>query len=161
LSCHNAANDETRSWIFTVAPFLERVDDVRICPDDKNGPGRRAERLTSYVMNAYLTDEPLDLFITNINRLTAASKTLVGFEIADLKLPSIENDHAHNHGWFTRTNLARRRVFQAIETDAAVHRHGGASHLLYADWHVAIVSAETVAEWAETQTPTDNFCIPK
>jgi prepilin-type processing-associated H-X9-DG protein len=52
-------------------------------------------------------------------------------------------------------------VLQKIEADAAIERHAGSSHFLYADWHVGPTPAVTVAEWADTQTPTDNFCLPK
>lgn len=158
---HNELGDVEQSWIYTVAPFMESVDTIRICPDDLKAADRLQERLTSYVMNAYLTDEPQSLAVTDRNRLRETSKTLVAFEIADQKAPIIENDHVHNHGWFTSLTVARKQVLQKIEADAAIHRHAGGSHLLYADWHVTPVPATVVAEWAETQTPTDNFCLPK
>jgi prepilin-type N-terminal cleavage/methylation domain-containing protein/prepilin-type processing-associated H-X9-DG protein len=158
---HNATGDADRSWIYTVAPFMESVDAIRICPDDQKAADRREARLTSYVMNAYLTDEPRTLAVTNRNKLSATSKTLAAFEIADQKAPIIENDHVHNHAWFTSLTVARKQVLQKIEADAAIHRHAGGSHFLYADWRVAPVAAEVVAEWADTQTPTDNFCLPR
>ena len=158
---HNEANEAERSWIFTVAPFMESVDAIRICPDDTKAAERAEAKLTSYAMNAYLTDEPRTLAVTNRNKLRASSKTLVAFEIADQKAPIIENDHVHNHAWFTSLTVARKQVLGKIEADAAIHRHAGASHFLYADWHVEPVSALTVAEWANTQSPTDNFCVPQ
>ena len=158
---HNEANDVELSWIYTIAPFMESVDAIRICPDDTKAAERREEKLTSYVMNAYLTDEPRTLAVTNRNKLRASSKTLVAFEIADQKAPIIENDHVHNHAWFTSLTVARKQVLGKIEGDAAIHRHAGGSHFLYADWHVQTVSAITVAEWANTQSPTDNFCVPQ
>ena len=158
---HNAKNDMRQSWIFTVAPFMESVDSARICPNDSRAAERAAERLTSYVMNAYLTDEPRSLAITNHNKLRSSSKTLVCFELADTKAAIIENDHVHNHGWFTLLNIARRQVLQKIELDAAIRRHSDASHLLYADWHVESVPATTIAEWASSQTATANFCLPQ
>jgi len=158
---HNHVGDAERSWIYTVAPFMESVDAVRICPDDLKAATRLDEGLTSYVMNAYLTDEPRSLAITNRNKLREASKTLVTFELADQKAPIIENDHVHNHAWFTSLTVARKQVLQKIEADAAIGRHAGGSHFLYADWHVAPVPAITVADWADAQTPTDNFCLPR
>jgi prepilin-type processing-associated H-X9-DG protein len=112
-------------------------------------------------MNAYLTDEPRSFAVTNHNKLRASSKTLVAFEIADQKAPIIENDHVHNHAWFTSLTVARKQVLQKIEADAAIERHAGSSHFLYADWHVGPTPAVTVAEWADTQTPADNFCLPR
>jgi prepilin-type processing-associated H-X9-DG protein len=158
---HNEANEAERSWIFTVAPFMESVDAIRICPEDTKAAERATAKLTSYAMNAYLTDEPRTLAVTNRDKLRASSKTLVAFEIADQKAPIIENDHVHNHAWFTSLTVARKQVLGKIEADAAIHRHAGVSQFLYADWHVEAVSALTVAEWANTQSPTDNFCVPQ
>ena len=158
---HNQSGDVEQSWIYTVAPFMESVDAIRICPDDRKAADRLDQKLTSYVMNAYLTDEPRSFAVTNHNKLRESSKTLVAFEIADQKAPIIENDHVHNHAWFTSLTVARKQVLQKIEADAAIERHAGSSHFLYADWHVGPTPAVTVAEWADTQTPTDNFCIPK
>jgi prepilin-type N-terminal cleavage/methylation domain-containing protein/prepilin-type processing-associated H-X9-DG protein len=158
---HNQSGDVEQSWIYTVAPFMESVDAIRICPDDRKAADRLDQKLTSYVMNAYLTDEPRSFAVTNHNKLRESSKTLVAFEIADQKAPIIENDHVHNHAWFTSLTVARKQVLQKIEADAAIERHAGSSHFLYADWHIGPTPAVTVAEWADTQTPTDNFCIPK
>ena len=158
---HNQSGDLEQSWIYTVAPFMESVDAIRICPDDLKAADRLDQKLTSYVMNAYLTDEPRSFAVTNHNKLRASSKTLVAFEIADQKAPIIENDHVHNHAWFTSLTVARKQVLQKIEADAAIERHAGSSHFLYADWHIGPTPAVTVAEWADTQTPTDNFCLPK
>ena len=158
---HNQSGDVEQSWIYTVAPFMESVDAIRICPDDRKAADRLDQKLTSYVMNAYLTDEPRSFAVTNHNKLRESSKTLVAFEIADQKAPIIENDHVHNHAWFTSLTVARKQVLQKIEADAAIERHAGSSHFLYADWHIGPTPAVTVAEWADTQTPTDNFCLPK
>jgi prepilin-type N-terminal cleavage/methylation domain-containing protein/prepilin-type processing-associated H-X9-DG protein len=158
---HNQSGDLEQSWIYTVAPFMESVDAIRICPDDLKAADRLDQKLTSYVMNAYLTDEPRSFAVTNHNKLRASSKTLVAFEIADQKAPIIENDHVHNHAWFTSLTVARKQVLQKIEADAAIERHAGSSHFLYADWHVGPTPAVTVAEWADTQTPADNFCLPR
>jgi prepilin-type N-terminal cleavage/methylation domain-containing protein/prepilin-type processing-associated H-X9-DG protein len=158
---HNQSGDVEQSWIYTVAPFMESVDAIRICPDDLKAADRLDQKLTSYVMNAYLTDEPRSFAVTNHNKLRASSKTLVAFEIADQKAPIIENDHVHNHAWFTSLTVARKQVLQKIEADAAIERHAGSSHFLYADWHVGPTPAVTVAEWADTQTPADNFCLPR
>jgi prepilin-type N-terminal cleavage/methylation domain-containing protein/prepilin-type processing-associated H-X9-DG protein len=158
---HNQSGDLEQSWIYTVAPFMESVDAIRICPDDLKAADRLDQKLTSYVMNAYLTDEPRSFAVTNYNKLRASSKTLAAFEIADQKAPIIENDHVHNHAWFTSLTVARKQVLQKIEADAAIERHAGSSHFLYADWHVGPTPAVTVAEWADTQTPADNFCLPR
>jgi len=158
---HNEANDEQRSWIYTIAPFMESVDAVRICPDDRKATERLSERLTSYVMNAYLTDEGGSGSVTNRNKLQTVSKTLVAFEIADQKAATIENDHLHNHAWFTDLSVARKEVLSKIRSDAAIERHANASHFLYADWRVESVDSTTISDWAATQTRMNNFCLPK
>ena len=158
---HNEANDETLSWIYTVAPFMESVDAVRICPDDKRATERLGERLSSYVMNVYLTGEGGSRAVTSRNKLQATSKTLVAFEIADAKLATIENDHVHNHGWFTPTTVAAKTVLGKIEADMATRRHAEGTHLLFADWRVDYVDAVTIGTWAGTQSHTDNFVLPK
>jgi len=149
--------EEDASWIYTIAPFMENVDEIRICPDDPKRRERLDDRLTSYVMNAYLTSEPSTLFVTNYNQLQATSKTVVCFELADQKAAIIENDHVHNHGWFT----GAPGVLGRIERDIATRRHSEGTHMLFADWHVEIVPQATIAGWAVSQTPTDNFCVPK
>jgi len=153
--------DEDDSWIYTVAPFMESVDAVRICPDDQKTQERLEARLSSYVMNAYLTSEPATLAVTNRNRLQATSKTVVCFELADHKPATIDSDHVHNHAWFTTLNLARRLVMGRIEGDIATRRHADGTHILYADWHVDLVPETTLAEWAVTQKKNDNFTTPK
>jgi prepilin-type processing-associated H-X9-DG protein/prepilin-type N-terminal cleavage/methylation domain-containing protein len=152
---------EESSWIYTIGPFMENVDAIRICPDDPKFQERLAARLTSYVMNAYLTDEPATLFVTNYNQLQATSKTVVCFELADHKPAVIEYDHVHNHAWFTDFNLARGRVLGRIESDIATRRHAEGTHMLFADWHVELVPQATIAGWAVSQEKDDNFCIPK
>jgi len=157
---HNEADDEALSWIYTVAPFMESVDAVRICPDDARAAERLRARMASYVMNAYLTSEPVD-GITQQNKLRAQSKTVALFELADPKPATIDSDHVHNHAWFTTLTVARKQVLDRIKTDVAIARHGGCAHLVYADWHVESVPEATFADWAATQTPADNFCRPK
>ncbi len=150
-----------KSWIYTVAPFMESVDAIRICPDDPKGQERLEAKLTSYVMNAYLTTEPTTLAVTNREKLTATSKTVVTFELADHKAATNDSDHVHNHAWFTTLNIARRLVMTRIEADITTHRHSDGTHFLYADWHVDLVPEATIAEWAATQKKNDNFTTPK
>ena len=75
-----------KAWIYTIAPFMESVDAIRICPDDKFGPDRYRLHMTSYVMNGYLSTEAGTKFI-NFNKLQEKSKTILMFEISDTKDP--------------------------------------------------------------------------
>jgi len=153
--------NEEDSWIYTVAPFMENVDEIRICPEDPKGGERLAAKLTSYVLNTYLTDEPATLAVTNRNKLQATSKTVVCFVLADHKPAVIDSDHVHNHAWFTTLNLARGLVMSRMEADIATKRFAGGTHLLYADWRVDLIPEATLAEWAVSQKRDDNFTTPK
>jgi prepilin-type N-terminal cleavage/methylation domain-containing protein/prepilin-type processing-associated H-X9-DG protein len=161
---HTAGGDPNKSWIYTVAPFMESVDAVRVCPDDKKGAERLSARLTSYVMNAYLTSEPTGhparYLVTNRDKLRQTSKTVVAFELSDQKAVSADDDHLHNHLWFTQDTVARRTVLKEIRDDVSIERHAGASHFLFADWRVASIPNSQVAAWAATQNRTNNFCLP-
>ncbi len=52
---HEVAEEE-HSWIYELRPFYEDVDAVRMCPDDQKRDERFAMKLTSYVINQWLTD---------------------------------------------------------------------------------------------------------
>jgi prepilin-type N-terminal cleavage/methylation domain-containing protein/prepilin-type processing-associated H-X9-DG protein len=157
---HNEADDEKLSWVYTVAPFMESVDAVRVCPDDKLAADRLREKMTSYVFNSYLTSEPTG-GVTNHGKLQAASKTVALFELADHKPATIDSDHVHNQNWFTTLTVARKQVLDKIRADVSIDRHGGGAHLVYADWRVEWVPDSTIGEWATTQKAADNFCRPK
>ena len=43
------------AWIHKLAPYLESVDEIRICPDDVVRRDRREHDDTSFALNAYLT----------------------------------------------------------------------------------------------------------
>lgn len=157
-----------RAWIYTIAPFMEDVDQIRICPTDPAAEIRLLGKGTSYTLNGYLSAEAKPSY-ANRKRLPEMSKTIIGFELSESKdslamrtgNPADVNvfaDHVHSFDWFKASNLSPvNKVFAAVEKEVAVERHGGASHMLYADNHVELVSAEQVHEWA--QTPF-NFALP-
>jgi prepilin-type processing-associated H-X9-DG protein len=91
-------------WIQQIAPFVESVDAIRLCPDDPLGslrmnglpgtgvafadpqhaePTKRFTPQTSYVANGYLSfDDTVarSKGINNLNKLVARSKTVMLFE---------------------------------------------------------------------------------
>ena len=79
---HAGATPGDRSWIYTLAPFLENVDELRICPEDRLIDERRKARGTSYCINDYLSSKG-DENATNLRQLTATSRTILMFEGAD------------------------------------------------------------------------------
>lgn len=48
--------DKAESWIFSLAPYLESVDDVRLCPEDLRRIEQASGRDTSYAFNGYLRE---------------------------------------------------------------------------------------------------------
>ena len=89
------ARDRTESWVFSLAPYMEKVDEVRLCPDDLARQEDRSGRVTSYAINGYLrqtsrlenlvfegtSDESLlDDFADRLQAVGATHKTLVMFE---------------------------------------------------------------------------------
>jgi len=154
------------SWIYTIADHIEKVDEIRLCPDDFLLPERRYMKSTSYVLNDYLVEENVPGVVRNLNKLRATSKTIVMFEGMDgrnFKPPkdphqynaatdeyiyaSKKLDHTHSTQWFSDLNKALGSIDQAVKNDIQPDRHFNASHWLYADGHVDVVTAEAVNEW--------------
>jgi prepilin-type N-terminal cleavage/methylation domain-containing protein len=140
-----------KSWIYTLAPFMEDVDAIRICPDDQKGSDRLAQKMTSYVMNSYISNSDLHGAILNRNKLLSLSlsKTMIVFELTDRQNRPVSDfdDHVEAHRWFTASNIREQRVFDAVQGEISVDRHGAAAHYLFADSRVALISSETISQW--------------
>ena len=67
LTSHTSDTDAsglyTKAWIYTIAPFMEDVDAIRICPDDPHGDERLAIKMTSYALSGYLSTEGIPPFL--------------------------------------------------------------------------------------------------
>lgn len=155
------ARDRAESWVKSLAPYMENVDEVRLCPDDLPRQEAKSSRVTSYAMNGYLrkptrlerllyegtADEPVLLeFADRLHKVGATSKTFVVFEAGQ----SVEAayDHIHTWEWFTEQNPTPKARLEKIRTDVAVDRHqGGVANYLYADGHVDAIASEQVSEW--------------
>jgi prepilin-type N-terminal cleavage/methylation domain-containing protein/prepilin-type processing-associated H-X9-DG protein len=165
---HSGAN---KSWIYTVADHLEKVDEIRLCPDDYLLFERRYMKSTSYVLNDYLVVEKVAGAVRNLNKLQATSRTMVTFEGADRREndPSKGDphkydatkdeyvyahpkyDHAHASTWFSQLNIDWGLVESAVKTDIQLDRHANASHYLYADGHVDSIAASQIEEWIDNR----------
>lgn len=145
------------SWIYTLAPFMENVDVVRICPADPQQEERLREKLTSYAMNGYLSvvaelefesgERPrkVDGTATRLRQVKCTSRTIAMFEASEL-----HTDHVHSYDWFTEPNLLDNRVFEAVSHDVAVDRHSGnMANYLYVDGHVRSISVEQISQWCQ------------
>ena len=151
----------TKAWIYTIAPYLEDVDAIRICPSDQLGRLRMLGKGTSYTLNGYLSKEARPPFDTR-RKVIATSQTIIAFELSEKKDPGLAktedpanideyNDHVHSFNWFNTSNINNNEVVKAIDKEIAIDRHNGTSHFLYADGHVELISVEQIEEWAQEQ----------
>jgi len=162
LTTHTSDTDTaglyTKAWIYTIAPFMEDVDAIRICPDDPHGDERLKIKMTSYALNGYLTIEaPPPLQYLNATKLKATSKTILMFELADTKPLDLTSDDVHCFNWFVKSAITSGSVFNNIKGDVQTDRHGGSANYLYADGHVERITETQISTWA---TQPFDFAIP-
>lgn len=155
--------DFTQTWIYTLAPFLENVDSVRVCPSDDDGIERVKNEATSYVLNEYVV-VPGEGEQLSLDRMPAKSQTIVVFEVADKAGFSIYQDHTHSRNWVRRPyERSWNRVLSDIQPDR--HRLGNATQLslggdanyLYADGHV---KSHQAVEMKARIDQRENFARP-
>jgi prepilin-type processing-associated H-X9-DG protein/prepilin-type N-terminal cleavage/methylation domain-containing protein len=145
------------SWIYTLGSYVEQVDAIRICPDDIQGPERRAVNGTSYLINGYLSIKKPDS-VLNYKRLRSTSKTIMSLEASDQLAVGATKDHCHPFNWFSATNITNGTVLTAMQAEVQTNRHAGQSHYLYADGHVDGISEAQIAEWVNESS---NFAKPQ
>lgn len=155
-SSHTAEGDEKKAWIYTLGPFMESVDRIRICPDDPRRDERLAAKGTSYVLNGYIVVPRPDACL-RIDDCQATSRMITVFEGADALEIGGESDHAHSYDWFRDSNYQRGIVWESITADIQVDRHGDVSNYLYADGHVETLSAGQIRQWVDQKF---NFAQP-
>ena len=154
------------SWIYTLAPNLESVDAIRICPDDFLLPEREMVYGSSYVVSDFLTARGVQGSVRSINKLQATSKTMIVFEGADkrernpitykesrrMEYADPKSDHTHSSSWFSKANtedMSEGLVRKAIKADIQLDRHTDTSHYLYVDGHVEVISRTQIEEWID------------
>ncbi len=160
-------NATSESWIYTLQPYLEDVDLMRICPDDPARLERYANDETSYVLNGYLAVE-IDLnlpggkvirnihgAVKKIDKIKATSKTIAMFEGGE----GAHGEHVHSYDWFNEGNINQGTVVDFVSSEVDVDRHGsGTANYLYLDGHVSRISAEQIREWCDEPF---NFAKPQ
>ena len=156
------ADDRKDSWIFTLAPYMESVDAIRLCPEDLARIERTEGRETSYAMNGYLQDpakaygslppgvSPPEGMTGSLYDLQSTHATIMMFEAGTLV--EVNYDHVESQDWFSEQNLKHNAATQAVWGDVtlevAVDRHqGGLANYLYADGHVKAITSEEIAAW--------------
>lgn len=144
----NVHHSDEASWLYTLSPYIEGVDEIRICPDDPNGESRLKGTEfagTSYIISEFVSTEATEGAVLNLHRLKATSKLVIMFEAADKIGP--RDDHAHVSSWYSLVHMTNKDVFLAMQKEAAVARHGQWANYLYADGHVNSHSRSEVEEW--------------
>jgi prepilin-type N-terminal cleavage/methylation domain-containing protein/prepilin-type processing-associated H-X9-DG protein len=150
--------DFDESWINTLAPYLERVDAIRLCPEDAQRLEGASGRRTSYAQNGYLrepTDADLivyphlaDDLVSRLDELPATHETIVAFEAGNRVQLTL--DHVDSWTWFSEDYPTARDGWERVQAEVAVERHGGAgANYLYADGHVGNIPASQIQEWVE------------
>lgn len=168
-SSHTVNVNFDRSWIYTLAPYLENVDAIRICPRDPQRDDRLKNKGTSYVLNEYVCvpgeDECLKLY-----HVPDSSQTITVFIVSDTTAngkptaTGTGNDHTHSRGWQPDKPGAWKRVCNDISPDRHVMGFGredhtsGTSNYLFADGHVEAIAAEAMNRRIDEG---DNFAKPR
>ncbi len=155
------------SWIFSLAPYLDNVHEVRICPVDPRAEKmRETDYATSYIMNDLIftpaEDEfgrPIGADYRHIDSLQTPSLTKLAFIEADHRGISPTDDHTHAGQWANN--------WQAVVGDIAPDRHrsgsrnadrtNGSANYLYADGHVATLAAGEIRRRIEAG---ENIALP-
>jgi prepilin-type N-terminal cleavage/methylation domain-containing protein/prepilin-type processing-associated H-X9-DG protein len=152
------ADGAKRSWVYSLAPYLESVDQIRICPEDLFWRERLDAGATSYVINDHLAADNVPHAVRNINQLLATSRTIAVMEGANDREPHPKYDHAEASQWFSQRNRDWGLVSAAVYRDLQVDRHAQSAHYLYVDAHVGTIPAEQIESWIAANI---NFALPE
>ncbi|MCL4788309.1 MAG: type II secretion system GspH family protein, partial [Verrucomicrobia bacterium] len=103
---HGAGGDTNRSWIAGLAPYVGKVDEIRLCPADPKGRERLAAGGTSYVLNEYTSVPQVGLFggvvgtdYRKLDALKRPTDTHTVFITSDRTDLGISSDHTHSRSW--------------------------------------------------------------
>jgi prepilin-type processing-associated H-X9-DG protein/prepilin-type N-terminal cleavage/methylation domain-containing protein len=142
-----------QSWVFALAPWVESVDAIRVCPEDRYFDERTQVKASSYVINEYLADKSLDDAASNFKQLSATSRTMLLFEGAepeylDDDLSRLrEKEHAHCANWFKALWKLKGSVLEKIQDDIQIDRHMDTANYAFVDGHVETIAAEQIQQW--------------
>ena len=133
------------SWIYQLADYLGKMDEVRVCPADEPDRQRTVinRKATSYVLNDIVFDpDEYGPQYNSLQNLPYPARTALLFILsADLNI-SPTWDHAHCADWYSWGALTA-----GIEVDRhrvgarAADRCKGSTNILYADGHVENIKA--------------------
>jgi prepilin-type N-terminal cleavage/methylation domain-containing protein/prepilin-type processing-associated H-X9-DG protein len=148
-----------QAWIYSVAPYMESVDSVRICPDDRIARERLEAKRTSYTLNGWMSDgdPPFDA----LHKIKETSRSILAFELAEAQGISVFKDHVHSFNWFSDANKADGFVFDAVRLEVSTGRHLGVANYLYCDGHVAAIAEDTIQTWCSPPWQSPEFSRPR
>lgn len=170
----HSTGDVEQTWIYTLAPYLGDVNQVRICPADPKGAERLEEMGTSYVLNEFMVvpRNPAvasDVDALRLDRVAQPSRSMTVFIISDQRGTATTEDHTHSRNWFKAPWTA---CWTRVCADISPGRHGGrawngvlgSSNYLFADGHVEIIAASEMKQRTDSissaMDPTQNFARP-
>lgn len=150
------------SWIYTLGPFVEDVEVIRMCPDDLRGAEwfESNKKATSYVINEFISRK-LPESVLFLHKMRETSKTIILFERSDHENREVGDEHCHPSEWYSSTYVKAGIVWEVILTEINPARHREASNYLYADAHVETIPRQTVFEWVQQDIANGtNFAKP-
>jgi prepilin-type N-terminal cleavage/methylation domain-containing protein/prepilin-type processing-associated H-X9-DG protein len=173
---HHATIDpgDEQSWVYTLGPFIENVDQIRVCPRDREAEQWPKQReTTSYVINEYVSMQSYDAQ-RNLHKMKDISHTLTVFEGSDDRYQTAKEsdqslllyEHAHPSVWFSERNIRKKLVWWSLIREIQPDRHWssyaddrsqGISHYLYADGHVEKLTGDAIHTFADRG---ENFAKP-
>jgi len=155
----NAHAGAGKSWIFTLAPYLESLDAVRICPLDPNAQARLQNKQTSYVISGYITSSSRPESVREYRKLKAPSRTITVCEGSNQRsVSNLGAEHTHPWNWFSAANISAGTVWTEALKEIQPDQHmGDSANFLFADAHVETISAFDIRQRAEAG---DNFALP-
>jgi prepilin-type processing-associated H-X9-DG protein/prepilin-type N-terminal cleavage/methylation domain-containing protein len=154
---HRGAGNGDRSWVYSLAPYVESVDAIRVCPEDRYFDERLRVKASSYVINEYLADRSIEDAAWNLRMLSATSQTMLMLEGAEPdpeRLPKDLSDlrkveHAHCADWFSPLWVKMGRVVLQIKNDVQIDRHAQAANYAFVDGHVETIAASQIEAWVD------------
>jgi prepilin-type N-terminal cleavage/methylation domain-containing protein/prepilin-type processing-associated H-X9-DG protein len=139
-----------KSWVFTLAPYMEKVDAIRICPTDPLADERLKAKATSYLINDYLTAGNKDA-VRELRQIETTHRMMLAFESADDTRPEPKYEHAHATNWFDQGNINDGVVLSLIEEQLQINRHHEAANYVFLDGHVETIRAEQIEAWVDEE----------
>ncbi|MCC6492953.1 MAG: DUF1559 domain-containing protein [Pirellulales bacterium] len=142
----HAGQQGSRSWLYTLAPYLESVDAIRICPSDPLADERLRAGAASYVINDYLAAN-VEGAARNLRQVDATHRTMLLFEAANDAKVDPKYEHAHAADWFSEFNVQNGYVLWAIQQELQIDRHQHCANYVFLDGHVETLAAAQVEQW--------------